>query len=207
MEERKTHTPPRRAGMGRRPIPGEKAKDLVGTWKKLFKYCDKYVVIIIISLLCAIFSTVLTLKGPDMLSDMTDTITKGIAPDEDAFTEVSTLIGENLYSENPSDIKYDGAIISLEDQMKFMEVVSTLDPEDEDAALEALKSLPKSVQNAIYKKIDMDKVTKIGLLLVAMYALSWLFSLIQGQSMATVTQKVTKRMRGDISVKINKLPM
>lgn len=57
---------------------GEKAKDLVGTWKKLFGYCRKYVAVVVIALICAAAGTVLTLMGPDKLSDMTDTITDGI---------------------------------------------------------------------------------------------------------------------------------
>ena len=43
----------------------EKPKDLVGTWKKLLGYCRKYLVILVIALVCAAAGTVCTLVGPD----------------------------------------------------------------------------------------------------------------------------------------------
>ena len=62
---------------GRRPMGhgpgsgGEKANDLIGTWKKLFDYCNQYKVVIVIALICAMVGTVFTLVGPNKLSDMT----------------------------------------------------------------------------------------------------------------------------------------
>ena len=55
--------------------------------------------------------------------------------------------------------------------------------------------------------IDFDYIGKIILLLVGLYILSSLFSYIQGWVMAGVSQKVTYRMREDISIKINRLPL
>ena len=67
------------------PPQAEMAKDLVGTWKKLFVYCRKYMAVFVVAIICASIGTVLTLIGPDKLSDMTDTITSGIAPDTEKF--------------------------------------------------------------------------------------------------------------------------
>ena len=55
--------------------------------------------------------------------------------------------------------------------------------------------------------IDVEAVVEIAVLLVALYGLGWLFSLIQGMVMATVTQKVSKSLRTEISQKINRLPL
>ena len=118
---------------------GEKAKDLVGIWKKLLGYCRKYLVITVIAILCSAIGTVLMLIGPDKLSEMTDTITEGIMPPATS--------------------------------------------------------------------IDMDRVVRIGLTLVVFYVMSYLLSAIQGWIMSTVTQRVSKAMRSDISKKINRLPM
>lgn len=118
------------------PNGGEKAKDLVGTWKKLLGYCKKYHFAIIAALICSILGTVLTLLGPDKLSDMTNYI-----------------------------------------------------------------------KNGIMTGIDMDAVMTIGFTLVAFYAASYLLSIIQHWVMSTVTQRVSKTLRSDISKKINKLPM
>lgn len=118
---------------------GEKAKDLVGIWKKLLGYCRKYLVITVIAILCSAIGTVLMLIGPDKLSELTDTITEGIMPPATS--------------------------------------------------------------------IDMDKVVQIGMTLVVFYVMSYLLSAIQGWIMSTVTQRVSKAMRSDISKKINRLPM
>jgi ATP-binding cassette subfamily B protein len=54
--------------------------------------------------------------------------------------------------------------------------------------------------------IDLNVVFSIGMLLVFFYASSAIFSFIENYIMATVTAKISKNMRTDISQKINKLP-
>ncbi|MDQ0360278.1 ABC transporter ATP-binding protein [Breznakia pachnodae] len=55
--------------------------------------------------------------------------------------------------------------------------------------------------------IDIDAVTSIALLLVVLYGLGFLFNIVQGVIMATVSQKISQQMRGEISSKINLLPL
>ena len=55
--------------------------------------------------------------------------------------------------------------------------------------------------------IDFGKILNILLTLLALYLLSALFSLIQGFTMTSVAQKLTYKLRNDIAIKINKLPM
>ena len=248
-----------------------KPKDLVGTWKKLLGYCRRYLAVFMIAILCAAAGTVLTLIGPDKLSEMTDTITAGITLNTEALTElteavsenasanmqeVSTAIAANLQSSTPkaitvngseisladqrqtlsllsglddpdaatmqktmaklpeavtnalySDVTIDGQTISAADQRAAMEIMSGIDPEESEDALEAMDKLPDSVYSLIAPSIDMDKVQRIGFILVTFYALSYLFSAIQGWITAGVTQRVSQQLRGDISRKINRLPM
>lgn len=248
-----------------------KPKDLVGTWKKLLGYCRRYLAVFMIAILCAAAGTVLTLIGPDKLSEMTDTITAGITPNTEALTElteavsenaaanmqeVSAAIAANLQSSTPkaitvngseisladqrqtlsllsgvedpdaatmqdamaqlpdavtaalySDVTIDGQTISAADQRAAMDIMSGIDPEESEDALEAMDKLPDSVYSLIAPSIDMDKVQQIGLILVTFYALSYLFSAIQGWITAGVTQRVSQQLRGDISRKINRLPM
>lgn len=248
-----------------------KPKDLVGTWKKLLGYCRRYLAVFMIAILCAAAGTVLTLIGPDKLSEMTDTITAGITPNTEALTElteavsenasanmqeVSTAIAANLQSSTPkaitvngseisladqrqtlsllsglddpdaatmqktmaklpeavtnalySDVTIDGQTISAADQRAAMDIMSGIDPEESEDALEAMDKLPDSVYSLIAPSIDMDKVQRIGFILVTFYALSYLFSAIQGWITAGVTQRVSQQLRGDISRKINRLPM
>lgn len=248
-----------------------KPKDLVGTWKKLLGYCRRYLAVFMIAILCAAAGTVLTLIGPDKLSEMTDTITAGITPNTEALTElteavsenasanmqeISTAIAANLQSSTPKaitvngseisladqrqtlsllsgledpdaatmqdamaqlpeavtnalygDVTIDGQTISAADQRAAMEIMSGIDPEESEDALEAMDKLPDSVYSLIAPSIDMDKVQRIGFILVTFYALSYLFSAIQGWITAGVTQRVSQQLRGDISRKINRLPM
>ena len=134
MENRNNRGGMRGPGMGRRPA--EESKDFKGTWMKIIRYCKRYLAVIVVALICAVAGTILTILGPDKLSDLTKVITEGIATG-----------------------------------------------------------------------IDMERVKSIGLTLVVFYVGSAILSFGQQFIMATVTQNVTKQLRSDISVKINRLPM
>ncbi|WP_195989370.1 ABC transporter ATP-binding protein [Clostridium sp. D53t1_180928_C8] len=103
---------------------------------KIIIYCKKYYISIVIALICAVIGTILSLFGPDKLSEMTDIMAAG-------------LMGN----------------------------------------------------------MDMTKIISIGLTLVTIYVFSAILNLIQGYIMATITQKISKNLRSDISKKINRLPM
>lgn len=55
--------------------------------------------------------------------------------------------------------------------------------------------------------IDFGKVGQIALTLIGLYIVSALFAFIQGFTMTTVAQKITYKLRNDVAIKINKLPM
>ncbi|MCG7841322.1 MAG: ABC transporter ATP-binding protein/permease [Methanomassiliicoccales archaeon] len=55
--------------------------------------------------------------------------------------------------------------------------------------------------------IDLAAVADIGLFLVTIYLLSAVFTYGQGYMIATVVQRLSKRLRTDISEKINRLPL
>ena len=65
------------------PRKQEKAKDFAGTWKKLLRYCRVYRTLLIFALICAFLGTILTLLGPDKLSDMTNLIKEGMMTEID----------------------------------------------------------------------------------------------------------------------------
>lgn len=54
--------------------------------------------------------------------------------------------------------------------------------------------------------IDLGKIAKIGIFLAAIYLLSALFGFVQHYIMAVVTLKMSYRMRGELSEKINCVP-
>lgn len=63
------------------------------------------------------------------------------------------------------------------------------------------------MQEGLYGEIDLAAIGKIGIFLVVLYLLCALFNFIQHYMMATVTLKASKRLRGDLSTKINKVPI
>jgi ATP-binding cassette subfamily B protein len=64
------------------------------TWSKLLRYCRKYVPVIVIALICAAAGTVITLFGPDKLSEITDKITAGLVSgiDMDGITTIGITL-------------------------------------------------------------------------------------------------------------------
>ncbi|MBP1040704.1 ABC transporter ATP-binding protein [Vagococcus sp. BWB3-3] len=55
--------------------------------------------------------------------------------------------------------------------------------------------------------IDFDKIGGILLFMLGLYLVASLFGVIQGWIMSTISQKITYRMRKEISEKINRMPM
>ena len=70
-----------------------------------------------------------------------------------------------------------------------------------------LSDMTKLITDGLRGGIDIASVTRIAVTLVVLYGLGWCFSLCQSMIMATITQKVSKSMRTDISQKINRLPL
>ena len=128
-------------------------------------------------------------------------------PDAATMQETMAKLPDAVTAALYSDVTVDGQSISAADQRAATEIMSGIDPEESEDALEAMDNLPDSVYSLIAPSIDMDKVQRIGFILVTFYALSYLFSAIQGWITAGVTQRVSQQLRGDISRKINRLPM
>lgn len=136
-ETKQSTTSSSRGGMGgRNRGRGEKPKNIKKALTDLALYCKPYLPAVIIAVITAALGSYFTIIGPDQLSKITDTITKG-------------MMG----------------------------------------------------------KIDMAKVGRIGIFLASLYGAGALLTYIQGFVMATVTQKVSKSLRKDISSKINRLPL
>ena len=70
-----------------------------------------------------------------------------------------------------------------------------------------LSDLTKEVTQGLMGGVDLEAVKRIGLTLVAFFVCGALLSLLQHLILSTVTQRVSQRMRGEISRKIHRLPM
>ena len=196
----------------------QKAKNFLGACKRLISEIrGKLLVLLIISITFATAGSILSIKAPDLLSNLTDEITAGIRPDTEASQEISTLIAENYMSldaltagHKPDDIVYRGTTITLEDQQKFGELVKSIDANDKSDASAMLKKfdeLPESIRSIIEPKMNLERINHFVILLAALYIISSLLTLIESLTMTEVTNKFAQQLRGQISEKINRLPL
>ncbi len=70
-----------------------------------------------------------------------------------------------------------------------------------------LSQITDLITEGIVTGINIERINKIGILLASLYIISFIFSYLQGFIMATVTQRITNKLRSDISKKINRLPL
>ena len=249
------------------PRPGgrmginEKSKDFKGSMIRLFNSLNKWRILLILGLLLAAFSSILSIVAPNILSDLTDTITVGIKPRVEVFEDVTKQIMSNFNEDKlnekvpvimassdisvddknnfqnimvrisqsndqkeisglllsiPEDvillileeIKVDGIKITSKEQLKFLDIVSSIDEDVvTNETLNKFEQLPKSIYGLVEAKIDMNEVKRIILILAIMYVTSAIFGYIQSFLMATVSNNFAKKLRSQISVKINKLPL
>lgn len=117
----------------------DKAKNMKEALKSIMGYCRKYWAMIVVALICAAASAVLSVLGPNYISDLAEVIQNGISAS-----------GVN---------------------------------------------------------IDLSAVTTIAVTLICIYAISMILSYVQHYIMTHVSCNVGKRMRTNISVKINKVPL
>ena len=233
----KTRKTPSRGPMGRmgRNV-GESAKDFKGAIKRLFSELKSYRVLIMIAIILAILSSVLSIFAPNKLSDLTDEISKGLVVNKDNLEELSSKIQDNVsrkmsnlnmvqnlqsdmmtdITEMPEELKnvlfeefeIDGIKIPVDDQYEFVKEMSTLDENaDANTLYKKIDEMPESIQNVIKPVMNIDTIKAIAIFLVILYLCSSLFNYIQSICMVQVANRFAKRLRGDISRKINKLPL
>lgn len=98
--------------------------------------------------------------------------------------------------------------ITTSDQIKFLEVASTVkDTSDIKALYKKIDEMPKDIKKVVVPIMDMTKIKKISLFLACLYIISALLSFIESIIMTSVSNNFARKLRGRISVKINKLPL
>ncbi len=70
-----------------------------------------------------------------------------------------------------------------------------------------ISRLTDYIYDGLAGEMDMDGITGVALLLMGIYLASAVCNFIQHFIMQTVTQRTAKKLRGDISTKINRLPL
>ena len=114
----------------------KKKKNMFASLGKAFKYMKKQLPLVIIALVLAVFSAILTIMGPDQISKIT-----------------------------------------------------------------------KLIQDGLTGVMDLKAIAHVGIFLVIIYVLSSLFAFVEHYMMASVTLNMSKKMRGDLAEKINKVPL
>lgn len=272
-----------------------KAKDFKGAIKRLLKELSGFKKLVIISLVLAALGAILTIVTPNILSDLTDEISKGLVLNKDNFLKLTKevtsslneesiskvidfseknigkvmmssnipkddlmkfqeimaklndetnnksfkaisempdsildilvnndedakifikslnsnlVIPESVASKIFSDIEIDGHVIDAASQGKFLEIVSNI---GEDVSATEIYSLvdnmPSSVKVVVEPYMNIDKIKNIAILLICIYLISAIFEYFEAILMTDVSNNFARKLRGNISSKINKLPL
>ncbi len=272
-----------------------KAKDFKGAIKRLLQELSGFKKLIIISLVLAALGAILTIVTPNILSDLTDEISKGLVLNKDNFEKLTKEVTSSLNEESISkvidfseknigkvmissnipkndlmkfqeimtklndetnnksfkaisempdsildilvnndvdakifikslnsnlvipesvaskifrDIEIDGHVIDATDQGKFLEIASNI---NEDVSATEIYSLvdnmPSSVKVVVEPYMNIDKIKNIAILLICIYLISAIFEYFESILMTDVSNNFARKLRGNISSKINKLPL
>lgn len=177
-ENKRRQGPPPGRGMN----PGEKPKNLASAITRLTSSLGKYKISIVIALMLAGLSAVLALASPNILSDLTDEISKGLVINTEGVEKLQEDLLSNLDKDNLGvifkdilDLDIDSNIIykvnssgiSSEDKQIFNSVLKDIS-NDRDNAIKYLGELPDSVlslifNTSVYNNIEVTIEDKISL--------------------------------------------
>ena len=182
----------------------EKSKDFKGSMLRLFKNLDRWRISLVIGVVLALFAAVLATIAPNKLADVTDVISDGIKPDVLKLRSIT----EEIYKHNFQDFTYEGVLITVSDQKEYISIIKDMDfamvTED---LLVKLDSFPNSIKSLIEPKMNQKELKRRTILLGVIYLLNSLFGYFEGLIMAYVGIGYSKKLRKDISLKINRLPL
>ena len=105
------------------------------------------------------------------------------------------------------DIKVDNTIITKQDQYDMLMLTSKMDKNNPENNLSLIDELPKSIYSLVEPQINMNRIKKLAIFMGTLYIISAIFNYIQSYSLTTVSNKFANQLRGNISLKINKLPL
>jgi ATP-binding cassette subfamily B protein len=182
-------TPPRRRGpMGGGPfggmgMPGEKAKDLKGSGKRLVGLLRPERVRLIGVLILGLLSVTAVVIGPKILGKATNVIFEG-------------LLGRQIAKQLPAGV--DPSTVSLD------QVVAQLRANGQNQIADLLSGQHDIV---IGQGVDFHKLATILLLVLAIYAVSAVFGWLQFRLTTRMVQNTARRLRNDIEAKLGRLPL
>ena len=214
-EQRSIGRPPRGPMGGHGPggpgmRPGEKANDFKGTLKKLVKYMRPSLFAIIVSLVFAAASVILTLNIPGLLGDSTDKLIEGFMQKQ-IYEQLDETVRD-------SEMPFDGlaalsratGVKTVDELFEKMKEGGAITDEKIGEIRDKLGNYADGVfEMSLTEKPTIDVDAIIGLLTVisVLIFVSAAISYAQSFILAGVAQKTSYRLRRDIDEKINKLPL
>ncbi len=247
------------------PRPGgrrvqEKSKDFFGSMKRLISNLRPWKVLMILSLVLAMISAILSLVAPNKLSTFADEIGLGLVPKTEKFELISKEISSNFTEEKITiksneilmsndiseedktmfinslanmkesseenmssiflslpesilkvlfeDVVVEGVTITVQDQLDMINLLSEMgDETGTENALKVMDKLPESVYSLIEPEMNTNKIKNIAIFMGVLYIVSALFNYIQSLSMTHISNNFAKKLRTNVSSKINTLPL
>ena len=138
----------------------EKSKDFSGSMKRLLEHLNPWKIPLYLSLVIAMISAILALITPDKLSNLTDTITKGITPKIEVLGDISSKMFEHLDIDGitkKTSIIMKSSSISKEDKKVFSDGIKNLSLEkSNNEFMEFIISLPDSVLEVLLDEFEIN---------------------------------------------------
>ncbi|MFM1538957.1 ABC transporter ATP-binding protein [Helcococcus bovis] len=216
----KTNTSSQRHRGGRGEELAENPKNFGKAIKRMLKEMKGQKIFLLISIILALFSSIITIYSPTKLSELTDEITKSIKIDNNKFAEIAKKVSENLKIDSQKSIYIDGVEVSSNDQIKYLELMKNLNKEAKDknikkdspkdqqkSILAFYKKLPNSIRGIVEPKLNLNVIWNIAKILLLIYIVSAILSYIQAIIVSEVTNNFSRDLRKSVGNKINKLPL
>ena len=125
----------------------------------------------------------------------------------DIIKSINRLPNSILYNILP-EFSVDNVVISPKDQLDYLNIMSSINSDvTAQEMLKKIDELPSNIQSVVKPSIDWNTIINIAIFLIALYIISALFNYIESLIMTIVSNRFAKKLRSNISKKINKLPL
>ncbi|MDR2336911.1 MAG: ABC transporter ATP-binding protein/permease [Candidatus Nomurabacteria bacterium] len=215
----KNNQPKRSSMVGGAPNASlvEKPKDFKKSLKKLFKSLKYHRLAIIVTIIFAIAGTVFSIVGPKLMGNMINQVTNDYVLRQ-VYDEVKKTLPENVTLPEGTTLQTLPTVVqemAANGQINMTDLQqlqsSSLNNNDNSELMQRLNDEQKTkIMNIdLNKRPDFNyaAILNTAILLVALYVAAAICSYASGWIMTSVTMKMVKRFRKDISHKINRLPI
>ncbi len=148
------------------PRPGghrvqEKSKDFFGSMKRLLSNLKTWKTIMIVALILAMISAILSLIAPNKLSDFADEISAGLIPKTEKFEVISEKMFANLKEDKMSS-KINEIItshdISVEEKNAFQITMQKMQNVSDEEKSTLMLEIPESILKVLFEDVEVDDV-------------------------------------------------